>query len=124
VDITTPNEASSNCGGRLIYATRFGLGREINALLVHGGCHPRCRSKLTGSFNHYRARWLGEVVGDPLQGKHFRPSPTGTLIAHPPFFNIDFFFHVHNILQICQKPGMDRNYCLIVFIGYMSYSDT
>ena len=24
----------------------------------------------------------------------------------------------------CQKPGMDRNYCLIVFIVYMSYSDT
>jgi hypothetical protein len=55
--------------------TRLGLGREINALLVHGGCHSRCRSKLTGSFNHYRARWLGEVVGDPLQDKHFRPSP-------------------------------------------------
>jgi hypothetical protein len=24
----------------------------------------------------------------------------------------------------CQKSGMDRNYCLIVFIVYMSYSDT
>ena len=23
-----------------------------------------------------------------------------------------------------QKPGIDRNYCLIVFIIYMSYSDT
>ena len=25
---------------------------------------------------------------------------------------------------VCQKPGMDRNYCLIVFIVYMSSSDT
>jgi hypothetical protein len=24
----------------------------------------------------------------------------------------------------CQKSSMDRNYCLIVFIVYMSYSDT
>ena len=27
-------------------------------------------------------------------------------------------------LILCQKPGMDRNYCLIEFIVYMSYSDT
>jgi hypothetical protein len=26
--------------------------------------------------------------------------------------------------NVCQKPGMDRNYCLIVFIVYVSYSDT
>jgi hypothetical protein len=24
----------------------------------------------------------------------------------------------------CQKPGMDTNYCLIVLIVYMSYSNT
>ena len=33
-----------------------------------------------------------------------------------------FFFIIE--LISCQKPGMDRNYCLIVFIVYMSYSDT
>jgi hypothetical protein len=28
-----------------------------------------------------------------------------------------------SLIILCQKPGMDRNYCLIVFIVYMSYSD-
>ena len=29
-----------------------------------------------------------------------------------------------SLIILCQKTGMDRNYCLIVFIVYMSYSDT
>ena len=29
-----------------------------------------------------------------------------------------------SLIILCQKPGMDRNYCLIVFVVYMSYSDT
>jgi hypothetical protein len=69
--------------------------------------------------------------------------------SSPPFSSIDFFRQVglfyslnlrwmHNrypnvnkeewltfsLIILCQKPGMDRNYCLIVFIVYMSYSDT
>ena len=39
----------------------------------------------------------------------------------------DFFSykqHFATFYVTCQKPGMDRNYCLIVFIVYMSYSDT
>ena len=57
----------------------------------------------------------------------------------PLFFNIDFFSYKQHfatfyvslyciycryVILLCQKTGMDRNYCLIVFIVYMSYSDT
>ena len=44
---------------------------------------------------------------------------------------LTFFSHVGAIFFLtahtrdtCQKPGMDRNYSLIVFIVYMSSSDT
>ena len=55
--------------------------------------------------------------------------PTGTCgqdpMMPPFFFNCcPPFFSIHAGLILCQKPGMDRNYCLIVFIVYMSYSDT
>jgi hypothetical protein len=73
VDITTPNEASSNCGGRLIYATRFGLGREINALLVHGG---------TQSTPVYSLFIHNMNIQIQNGGKYMVP-----LIAHPPFFS-------------------------------------
>ena len=32
--------------------------------------------------------------------------------------------HICVLLYICKNPGMDRNYCVIGFIVYMSYSDT
>ena len=48
------------------------------------------------------------------------------MLPPPLFFNINFFsyYNINNILQLsihagfltCQKPTMDRNYCLIVFI--------
>ena len=72
-----------------------------------------------------RGRW-GPIARQTFPTLSHRYLWTGQvlLIVHPPFFLTSIFFHVYNILQICQKPGMDRNYCLIVFIAYMSYSDT
>ena len=50
---------------------------------------------------------------------------TGPYVALLFFFFFFFFLDVSKKYLIsCQKPGMDRNYRLIVFIVYMSYSDT
>jgi hypothetical protein len=35
-----------------------------------------------------------------------------------------YLLYICHLLYTCQKPGMDRNYCLLVCIVYMSSSDT
>ena len=87
---------------------------------------------------HLWSKWLGIDTGtcgqDPMMPPLFFLD-----VAPPFFFNIDFFSYKQHfatfyvslyciycryVILLCQKTGMDRNYCLIVFIVYMSYSDT
>ena len=80
--------------------------------------------------NRHRYVWTGP----------YDASPFFIWCCPPPFFLTSIFFsykqhfatfyvslyciYCRYVILLCQKTGMDRNYCLIVFIVYMSYSDT